>query len=126
MEVKMQLSKALNINQTLKIIIEDTQAKVDSLLKFKFLGIMKAIEPFASNFDMIRNEKIMEYGEKTTDGNYQILKEKKDAVEHFNYDLTQVLNSEVIINISKLKAADIFNKGITTERLLELYPIIEE
>lgn len=126
MEIKLQLSEALNINRTLKSIVDDTQTKVDALLKFKLLGIMKAIDPLSSNFDIIRNEKIIEYGEKTEDGNYQISESDKEGIENFNRDLTQVLNSEVIINLNKLKAVDVFDKGINAEYLIKLYSIIEE
>lgn len=126
MEIKLQLSEALNINRILKSIIDDTQTKVDALLKFKLLGIMKAIDPLVSNFDIIRNEKIIEYGEKTEDGNFQILEADKEGIENFNRDLTQVLNSEVTINVDKLKAVDVFDKGINAEYLIKLYSIIEE
>lgn len=126
MEIKLQLREALNIHQILKFIIDDTQTKVDSLLKFRLLGFMKAIDPMVSNFDTIRNEKIMEYGEKTADGNYQILKENKEAIKNFNNDLAQVLDSEIAITANKLKAVDVFDKGINAEYLIGLYSIIEE
>ena len=117
MQEKLQLREILNINQTLKTIIDDKQANIDVLLKFKLLGIMKAIEPTISNYNIICNEKIIEYGEKTKKGNYQI--------SLTNADIEKVLNSEIIVNIEKLKAIEVFNKGVKAEYLIGLYSIIE-
>ncbi len=126
MEITMKLNEVLNLNRTLKTIIDDTDTKIDTLFKFKLLGIMKAIEGHVANFDMIRNEKIMEYGEKDDNGNIKISADDKDSIKKINDDLTAVLNSDVSINITKLKSGDIFNKGIKAEYLIGLYSIIEE
>ena len=126
MEITLSLSEVLNINRVLISIIDNSQTKVDALLKFRLLGIIKELEPLISNFDFIRNEKIMEYGEKTEDGNYQIQKDDKKAIDLFNHDLSEILNSDVTISINKLKSSDIFDRGIGAEYLVWLYPIIEE
>lgn len=126
MEMKLKLSEVLNLNQTLKIVIDDTYAKVDALFKFKLLGIMKAIEPIVLNFEIIRNEKINEYGEKNKEGLMVISQDNKEAVKKFNDDIKTVINSEVTINIEKLKVSDVFNKGVKAEYLMNLYTIIEE
>lgn len=125
MEIKMKLGEVLNINQTLKNIIDNSN-DVDVLFKFKLLGIMKAFENHVTNFDIIRNSKIMEYGEKTDDGNIHILEDNRDAIEKFNKDMNTVINSDVVVNIEKLKVTDVFNKGVRAEFLTGLYPIIEE
>lgn len=125
MQEKLQLREILNINQTLKTIIDDKQANIDVLLKFKLLGIMKAIEPTISNYNIICNEKIIEYGEKTKKGNYQISLTNKECINKFNADIEKVLNSEIIVNIEKLKAIEVFNKGVKAEYLIGLYSIIE-
>ena len=52
MEIKLKLGEVLNLNQILKIIIDDSESKIDSLLKFKLLGIMKSIEPLIQNFEI--------------------------------------------------------------------------
>lgn len=126
MEIKLKLSDVLNLNQTLKVIIDDTEAKIDSVFKFKLLGIMKSIENHTANFEIIRNEKINEYGRKTSDGHISIDKEDTEAVKRFNDDLTNVINSEVSVNITKLKSGDVFNMGLKAEYLIGLYPVIEE
>ncbi|MBQ2884140.1 MAG: hypothetical protein IJE43_10290 [Alphaproteobacteria bacterium] len=126
MEMKLKLGEVLNLNQILKIIIDDSQSKIDLLLKFKLLGIMKTIEPLIQNFEIIRNEKINEYGEKTEDGRASIPVENKEAIEKFNADIKKLINEEVTVNITKFKLSDIFDKGLKVEHLLGLYPIIEE
>lgn len=120
-----KLIDLLEINNILKSIIDNNELKVDPLLKFKLLGIMKNIEIPVINFETIRNEKIREYG-KYEDGNYNISKDDKDAIEKFTKDMDAVVDSNVDINIKKLKAVDVFDKGLPSEYLVGLYPIIEE
>ncbi|MBQ4523315.1 MAG: hypothetical protein IJA10_10250 [Lachnospiraceae bacterium] len=126
MEMKLKLGEVLNLNQTLKVIIDDTESKIDSLLKFKLLGVMKSIEPLIQNFEIIRNEKINEYGEKTDDGRVQISVENKEAIQKFNEDINKLANEEVSVVITKFKPDDIFDKGLKSEYLMGLYPIIME
>lgn len=125
MEIKLKLSEVLNINQSLKSIIDDTNSKIDSLFKFKLLGIMKAIEAPVVNFNTIRNEKINEYGEQTEDGIVSISKDNEESIKKFSDDILNILDTEISITITKLKAGDIFDKGVKAEYLLALYPIIE-
>ena len=125
MEIRLKLQEVLSINNALKMIIDDTQTKVDPLFKFRLLGIMKAIEPNIANFELIRNEKIAEYGEKKEDGSVQISMDNTEAVEKFSKDINKIVESEVVINIVKLKASDVFDKGARAEYLMVLYPIIE-
>lgn len=125
MGARLKVNDLLNLNHVFKLIIDDTQAKIDALFKFKLLGLMKAIEPQVTNFEIIRNEKIIEYGEQTEDGSYKISPDT-EAFEKFNIEMKNIIDSEVTVNIEKLKAAEIFDKGVTAEYLIGLYPIIEQ
>lgn len=124
MEIKLKLGDLLSINQTLCLIIDDVQT-TDFILKFKLLGIMKAFEPFVSNFEVIKNEKIIEYGKETEKGSFKISNGDRQAIENFNRDLEKLVNNEVSVNADKLKANEIFDKGIKAEHLIRLYSIIE-
>lgn len=126
MELTLKLGEVLHLSQTLKSIIDDTETKVDALFKFKLLGILKSIELPVANFETIRNEKIMEFGKETDDGNVQIPKDDENAIKKFNDSLMEVINSNVSINIDKLKASDVFNKGVKAEYLMGLYPIMKK
>lgn len=121
-----KLYEIINLNQALKLIIDDNSKKIDALLKFKLLGIMKSIASYIENFEIVRNEKIREYGKETEDGGIAIPPNDKDALENFRKDIQKVTNSDVELNISKIKARDVFDKGISADILVLLYPFIEE
>ena len=128
--MKIKLGNILEINNVLKSIIDSTELKIDALFKFKLLGIMKNLEVPIANFNVIRDEKIKEYGKETEDENGNksigISVDDKEAIANFSDDINKVIESEVDINIEKLKAIDVFDKGLPTEYLVKLYPIIEE
>ena len=126
MELKLKLGEVINLNQTLKSIIDDNDSKINALFKFKLLGIMKSIEAHVTNFETIRNEKILEYGTENEDGNIQIPKEDTEAIEKFNNSLMQIINSEVSVTMDKLKVSDVFDQGVKAEYLMGLYAIMEE
>ena len=128
--MKIKLGNILEINNVLKSIIDNTELKIDALFKFKLLGIMKSFETPIANFEVIRNDKIKEYGKELEDENGNksigIGTDDKDAIAKFSEDINKVIESEVEVNIEKLKAINVFNKGLPTEYLVKLYPIIEE
>ena len=128
--MKIKLGNVLEINNVLKQIIDNTELKMDALFKFKLLGIMKNLEVPIANFNVIRDEKIKEYGKELEDENGNksigIDANDKDAIAKFSKDINKVIDSEVEVNIEKLKAIDVFDKGLPTEYLVKLYPIIEE
>ena len=128
--MKIKLGNVLEINNVLKQIIDNNELKIDALFKFRLLGIMKNLEVPIANFNVIRDEKIKEYGKELEDENGNtsigIDANDKDAIAKFSEDINKVIESEVEINIEKLKAIDVFDKGLPTEYLVKLYPIIEE
>ena len=124
--MKIKLGIVLDLNAMLKAIIDNTELKIDSLLKFKLLGILKNIEIPVNNFEAVRNEKIREYGKENDEGNIGISADDTESMEKFTNDMNEVINSDVEVNIQKLKAADVFDKGLPADYLVGLYPIIEE
>ena len=124
--MKIKLETVLDLNAMLKAIIDNTELKIDSLLKFKLLGILKNIEIPVNNFEAVRNEKIREYGKENDEGNIGISADDKESMEKFINDMNEVINSDVEVNIQKLKADDVFDKGLPAEYLVGLYSIIEE
>ena len=124
--MKIKLGIVLELNNMLKAIIDNTELKIDSLLKFKLLGILKNIEIPVNNFEAVRNEKIREYGKENDEGNIGISADDTESMEKFTKDMNEVINSDVEVNIQKLKAADVFDKGLPADYLVRLYPIIEE
>ena len=128
--MKIKLGNIWEINNVLKSIIDNSDLRIDALFKFKLLGIMKSFEIPIANFEVIRNDKIREYGKELEDENGNksigIDADDKEAIAKFSEDINKVIDSEVDINIEKLKAIDVFDKGLPTEYLVKLYPIIEE
>lgn len=124
--MKIKLGIVLELNNMLKAIIDNTELKIDSLLKFKLLGILKNIEIPVNNFEAVRNEKIREYGKENDEGNIGISADDTESMEKFTKDMNEVINSDVEVNIQKLKATDVFDKGLPAEYLVGLYSIIEE
>lgn len=126
MEIKLTVGEILNLNHVLKLIIDDSETTIDSLFKFKLLGIMKSLETHVTNFETIRNEKINKYGKPAENGSVSIPSDDKESIQKFNDDLIKLINSEVSVNTTKFKANDVFDKGVKAEYLIGLYPIIEE
>ena len=128
--MKIKLGNILEINNVLKQIIDNNELKIDALFKFKLLGIMKSFEIPIANFEVIRNDKIKEYGKELEDENGNksigIDANDKDTIIKFSEDINKVIDSEVDININKLKPVDVFDKGLPADYLVRLYHIIEE
>ena len=96
MEIKLKVNEVLGLNNILKSIIDNDKVKINVLLKFRLLGIMRSIESHITNFEIVKNEKIIEYGEETENGIYQISKDKPNAMENFKKDIEQVLDLDLI------------------------------
>ena len=128
--MKIKLGNVLEINNVLKQIIDNSELKIDALFKFRLLGIMKNLEVPIANFNVIRDEKIKEYGKELEDENGNksigIDANDKETVDKFSKDINKVIDSEVDVNINKLKSIDVFDKGLSADYLVRLYPIIEE
>ena len=125
----LKLKNVLEINSILKLIIDNDKLKIDPLFKFKLLGIMKNIEIPVANFSTIRDEKIMEYGKEAEDENgnktIAIPADDKELLNKFTKEINNILESDVDISIQKLKPVDVFDKGLSSEYLIKLYPVIE-
>ena len=125
--MKMKLKEVMVLNQILKNMIDqDTDRKIQALFKFKILGILKNMESPIANFEVIRNEKIKEYGTEGEDGTISIPEDNEKIMKQFTEDLNSLMESEVEISIEKLKAEDVFNAGVPADYLVGLYGIIEE
>lgn len=138
----MKVVDILNYNRAIKMIIDNAD-NVNSLVKFKLLGMLKQFEPVVQNFEIIREEKIKEYGTVDDQGRTGIFEPKEEDFEtvtdfeeahkkfeevltNFNKDLDSVLNSESEIEITKFKYTDIMDAGLSSDYLMVIYDLIEE
>ena len=130
--MKMILNDVLVLNDVVKSLIDNKTLSINMVLKFRLLGIAKSLEQHVSNYNIIRESKIMEYGTEAVDaegnklGVYEIKTENTDAVEKFKRDLGEFLLTEVDVNIQKLKVQEVFDAGVPADYLVHLYGIIEE
>ena len=126
MEIKLRLEDALSAHKVLGTIIDNTELKIDVLLKFRLLSLKTYISPIVSNFEIVKNEKIIEYGKENKDGIFQILPSDKTAVNKYTKALKETMDSTVTVVTEKIKPGEIFNKGITSDYLEVLLPFIGE
>lgn len=126
MEIKLRLEDALAAHKVLGTIIDNTELKIDVLLKFRLLSLKTYISPIVSNFEIVKNEKIIEYGKENKDGIFQILHSDKTAVNKYTKALKETMDSTVTVVTEKIKPGEIFNKGITSDYLEVLLPFIGE
>ena len=126
----LKLKNILEINNVLKSVIDNKELKIDALLKFQFLGILNKINNIVENYELVKNEKIKEYGTeiKNEDGEKTIgiKPDDTDAITKFTTDMNKVIDADVEIDIQKLKAENVCNSGLTSNELLILYPIMEQ
>lgn len=121
----MKLATVLSLNDVLKQII-DNETIPDVSLKFKLLTIAKALENHVLHFQMLRNQKIKEYGQEDDEGTIAIALSDSVSMEKFSADMKALMDTEVMVNLTKLKPEDVFNKGLPSEALVGLYEIIEK
>lgn len=126
MEMTLKLVNVVNLYKTIKAILEDENLNNDVVFKFQLLTIAKSIETYAVNFELIKNEKINEFGKQTEDKkNVYISPDDTQAIEKFNKVMNELLATEVTFTAAKLGAKDIFDKNLKTEYLVGLYDMIE-
>ena len=138
----MTVNDVLNYNKIIKRIIDGAD-NISALVKFKLLGMCKQFEPIVSDFETIRQEKIVQYANDTDNGNVGIVLPNKDKYENeekyteavkeydecikkFSDDMTELLNSEANIQIKKFKAEEIMNAGLSADYLMAIYDLVEE
>lgn len=136
----MKVKDILNYNRIIKDIINNG-TNISALTKFKMLGMLKQFEPIITNYEVVRDEKIKEYGVLTDNGNYGIFVPQKNDFENeedyqkavdqyenvinqFDADMNEVVDSEADIKLNKF-GKEILDAGISADYLLALYELIE-
>lgn len=138
----MKLETILQYNDIFKNLIDNAK-EINALVKFRLLGIVKQFEPIVTNFEIVREEKIRQYGKQQENGSIGIVSPDKDkfeneeeynkaeaefhdAVAAFNADMNELLQSDVDIEIKKFKPDEVIDVGIPADFLVLLYDFIEE
>lgn len=124
----MKLNYIITLNTIMENLINNVQGITPSL-KFKFLGIMRELSPHINNFETIRNDLVRKYGKTDEQGMIKVEKEDTENFNKFNEEFDKfVSETDVDIDMSKLKikAADVFDKGVPANYLTLFYDLIEE
>ena len=119
----MKLQEIIYANQVLKTVIDNADIEITPKLKFKLLGIMKEFEPIISNFEVISNELISQYGTKDDEGHISINREDTESMKNFNNAIQPLIEEEVNVNYKKLSQEEVFT--LPSDVLLALYSLIE-
>ena len=136
------VGKVIEYNRIIKAIV-DNASDVNALVKFRLLGMCKQFEPIVANFEIIREEKIKQYGTTKENGNIGIfmpvktdfendedydkaMKEFEDTVDKLNAELDEILKSDSELKLIKFKYTDIIDAGLPSDYLLAIYDLIEE
>lgn len=125
MDITLKLATILSVNDVLKQVIDD-EAVTDVALKFKLLTTAKALENPVAHFELLRNQKIKEYGQEDDQGTITIDVRDSTAIQSFREAMETLINTEVTLSLTKLKSREVFNKGLSPEALVGLYDIMEE
>lgn len=125
MDITLKLATILSVNDVLKQVIDD-EAVTDVALKFKLLTVAKALENPVNHFELLRNQKIKEYGQEDDQGTIIIDVRDSTAIQSFREAMETLMDTEVTLSLTKLKSREVFNKGLSPEALVGLYDIMEE
>lgn len=125
MDITLKLATILSVNDVLKQVIDD-EAVTDVALKFKLLTAAKALENPVAQFELLRNQKIKEYGQEDDQGTITIDVRDSTAIQSFREAMETLMDTGVTLSLTKLKSREVFNKGLSPEALVGLYDIMEE
>ena len=120
----MKLGILLSYYNVAKKLIDGENA-LDPSVKFKLLGVMRQLETYVTDYETVKNELIMKYGEKKDENGWEIKPENENFTTWKN-EVEKLLIQEIDIEPIKLKSVDVFNKGISAEDLMYIYDFIEE
>ena len=137
----MLVRDVLKYDDIMRDLIDNSQ--LNAKIKFRFLNMRKQFEPIVQNFQSVREEILKKHSETKEDGTMGIFAPERDkfeseeayneavtsfekTVEAFNKDIDPILNDEAKIEITKFKADEMMDAGISSDALLVMYDLIEE
>ena len=125
MKKKLELYKVINANEILKRIIDNKDLNINFISKFRLLGFMKSIEPVVANFELVKNEKIKEYGNEDENGQISInAEEEPEKFKKYQEEINELLSA--CVETDTIKAEEVIDKDIPADALVAIYDLICE
>ena len=125
--INITLEQLLNSSDGLKALSEK---KLKAHCAFAVGRVLKSIDGEMETFNNARMELIKKYGEK--DENNELITDEKgnvhipaDAIDQFNEELKELLDTKIEINTSKIKLEDIGDIEFTPREVTQLEEFIE-
>lgn len=123
--MKTKLSEILVIDKIIKEIVEKS-SDIDLKTKFNLLGVLKGIENYIVNFELIRAEKIKEYGKENSETGEIIVEKDTEEYKKFISEMEELIQAEIEISDSyKIPISDLEKLNLSATVLTSLYPIIK-
>lgn len=123
--MKTKLSEILVIDKIIKEIVEKN-SDIDLKTKFNLLGVLKGIENYIVNFELIRAEKIKEYGKENSETGEIIVEKDTEEYKKFISEMEELIQAEIEISDSyKIPISDLEKLNLSATVLTSLYPIIK-
>ena len=135
--IKKDNNKLTTINMQLKYIVEGAEAlgklmviKMPVVLSFKLSLFIKKINPEVEEYGKKRNELLAKYAKPELDKDKketgQMKFKDKKAVESFNKDINELLETEVKVEIPEIKIAEFGDVKIEPKSLMSLDFLIKQ
>ena len=121
--MKMKLKDVVVLYNELKQLLDNKNNELDIVVQFTLLGILKELDVPFQNYNSIKENLAVKYGEDPDDEG--VIKIKKEYMDKFYEESKKLLDSDVDLKIEKIPANKLFNAGIPSDILLRLYDYIE-
>lgn len=105
-------------------ILDIPELKIGFHDKFHLIRNRNILEPFFKDFEGVRNELILKYGEMIDEqsGEYSIINEEK--YKEFIADITPILNEEVSVKLHEIDVKSINDDRVEIPTIEALFPIL--
>lgn len=129
--ITVKLNDILNSEETLKKLMD---VSMKGKVAYKLARIAREVDKESQLFSDERNKLIEKYAERDEEGNYkpnedgQIYIDTKnlEKVGQFSNELSELLETEIEVNVEKLSLDDLDETGLTPKDFNKLMAFIEE
>ena len=130
MKKTLKVYQVNNIHARIKNVIENKDADIKAMFKFKLLRLYSEIQNIVKDFDMTKDSLVNKYGTDVVDSEGNVTQKRvspQDKTwEDFVKEINDVAESNVDVDITPITAEELFEMELDTDALADLVPIVEE